>query len=332
MFPAAPPLPRSPAGRRRALLLALGALCAGTAARPASAAAFPTRPITLIVPFPPGGATDTQFRALAGAASRELKQPIVIANRPGVGGTLGPAAMARGSQPDGYTLSVMPASLFRLPHLQKVDWDPVRDFSYVIALTSYSFAVSVRADARWRTLAELLADAKANPGRISYGVTGSGSSGHVAMERLSRAAGAQMTFVPFKGAAEWQSAVLGGHIDVIGDPGWGPLARAGRLRVLATATAQRLLPDVPTLRELGYDLSVVSMLGIAGPQGMEPALVKRLHDAFLRASKSPAFARTLRNENQPYVHMDSAAYARHAAEQYEAGRRSVADLGAELRR
>lgn len=331
---------------RRALLraLALGSLLAGPIAplaiaqppsrqapsAPSEAArskAFPSKPITLIIPFPPGGATDAQFRALAQAASARLKQTIVIVNRPGVGGTLGPAAMARSAAPDGHTLSVIPASMFRLPHLQKSNWDPIEDFSYIIGLTSYSYGVSVRADSQWQTLADLIAAAKSAPGKLSYGVTGAGSSGHIMVERLSKLAGIRMSFVPFKGAAEWQSAVLGGHIDVVGDPGWGTLARAGRLRVLATATPERLVDDVPTLRELGYDVTAISMTGIAGPKGLPPGVVAKLHAVFLAASKDPAFVRALKSENQPFIHMDSATYTKYAADQYAADRESVRKLG-----
>ena len=327
--PCMPSTERSPAAGRRSLLRGLAAspLLAAPMGRQALAQAFPSRPITLIVPFPPGGATDVLFRALAQAASKDLGQPIVIANRPGASGTMAPAMMAKTDKGDGYTLSVLPASLYRLPHLQASNWDPTRDFSYVIGLTAYTYGVSVRADARWKSLAEVFSEARAKPGQISYGTTGTGTSGHIAAERMARAANVRLNFVPFKGAAEWSAALLGGHIDLAVDPGWGALAQAGRIRVLATATPERVLPSIPTLRELGHDVVAVSMLGIGGPAGMDPAVVKTLHDAFLKASRDEAFQRALRNENMVTIHLDPAAFTRYAVDKYESDRLAVKELG-----
>ncbi|GAA4406929.1 tripartite tricarboxylate transporter substrate binding protein [Quisquiliibacterium transsilvanicum] len=318
------------ARRRQLIGLAAGsALLAGSLTRPARAQTYPARPISLIVPFGPGASTDNQFRALAQLASKELGQNIVVTNKPGVNGTLGPSTMAQTSPPDGYSLSVIPSTLFRIPHLQRVSWDPLRDFSYVIGLTTYTFAVAVRADAPWKTLADLIADAKANPEKITYGTSGRGGTGHIAMERLSRLAGFKMNLVPFKGASEFMPALVGGHIDVVADAGWGTLASAGRVRLLTVMTPQRLpsFPDVPTLKEQGHDLTAMSMLGIGGPKGMDPAVVKVLHDAFRKASRDPAFQRVLFADNQPEIYMDSEAFRKYAAEQYEIDRKAVQELG-----
>jgi len=317
---------------RRALLAAIAAttVLAGAIAAPAFAQSYPSRPISLVIPFPPGGATDTQFRALANAASKELGQPIVVENRAGVGGTLGPVTMARTAAPDGYTVAVLPGTLYRLPHLLKsATWDPTKDFTYVIGLTAYSFAITVAAESPWKTVPDMLAAAKAKPDQYSYGTVGTGSTGHIASSRLLKAAGVQMNFVPFKGAAEQQLALIGGHIDMVGDAGWGVQAKAGKIRPLALMAEKRAKnwPDVPTLKELGWDIVALSTLGIGGPKGMDPAVVKVLHDAFRKASKDPAFLEILDMENQPELYMDSAAYARAAAEQFESDRRFVAELG-----
>lgn len=327
--------PDAPSTLRRALVgaVAAAALLAGPVAREAIAqTAYPTKPITLIIPFPPGGATDNQFRALAQTASKDLGQPIVIVNRPGVGGTLGPSTMAQTAAPDGYTLAVLPGTLFRMPHVSKVTWDPIRDFSYVIGLTSYTFGIAVPSDSPFRTLGDLVAHAKANPGKLTYGTSSRGGTGHVAMERLSKAAGMKMTLVPFKGAAEFMAALVGGHIDVVGDAGWGTMARAGRARMLAVMTKERLpgWPNVPTLRELGYDITALSMLGIGGPKGMDPAIVRTLHDAFRKASKDPAFIKMLEMDNQPEIYLDTEAYRRYAVETFEADGRFIRELGISL--
>lgn len=316
--------------RRRLITAAAGtALLSTGIPRPAMAQAFPSRPITLIVPFPPGGVTDVQFRALAQIVTKELGQPIVISNRPGASGTLGPAQMAQTSPPDGYTLSIVSSGQFRIPHVNKVSWDPLRDFTWILGITAYSFGVAVRADAPWKTFAELIADAKANPGKLTMGTSGRGNVGHVAMERVFKSTGANMTLVPFKGAAEFMAALVGGHIDVVPDGGWGTMARAGRVRLLAMMTPTRLpsWPDIPTLRELGYDVTVLPMLLIAGPKGMDPAVVKTLHDAFKKASFDPVFQKVLDNDNQTTIYMDAEQIRKYAAEQFEEQRKVVVEYG-----
>ena len=319
----------SPARRRLLGAAAGAALLSSGLAPPASAQAFPSKPITLIVPFPAGGVTDVQFRALAQIAAKELGQPIVVSNRPGATGSLGPAQMAQTSPPDGYTLSVVSSAQFRMPHVSKVTWDPLRDFTWILGVTAYSFGVAVRTEAPWKTFADLVADAKANPGKLMMGTSGRGNVGHVTMERVSRITGMQMTLVPFKGAAEFMAALVGGHIDVVPDGGWGTMARAGRVRLLAMMTPNRLpsWPDVPTLKELGYDVSVLPMLLIAGPRGMDPAVVKTLHDALRKSMSDPAFQKVLDNDNQAAIYMDADTIRKYAAERYEEERKIVAEFG-----
>lgn len=321
--------PEPLAHRRRLLTAASAALLSAPFAQSARAQAFPNRPITLIVPFPAGGVTDVQFRALAQIAQKDLSQPIVVTNRPGATGTLGPGQMATTSPPDGYTLAVVPAGVFRMPHVTKVPWDPLKDFTWILGVTAYSFGVAVRADAPWKNFNELIADAKARPGKLNMGTSGRGNTGHVAMEKVFKATGAKMELVPFKGAAEFMAALVGGHIDVVPDGGWGTMARAGRVRMLAMMTPNRLpsWPDVPTLKELGYDVEALPMLMIAGPKGMDPALVRQLHDVFRKAMFDPAFQKVLDNDNQAVIYMDAAACAKYGAERFEEERKIVAEFG-----
>ncbi len=317
---------------RRLALQALAAAATAILLPQARADGFPNKPLTLILPFPAGGATDAQMRTLAQALTKELGQMVNIANQPGLAGTMAPAAMARTAAPDGYTLSVVPATLFRLLHLQKVSYDPRTDFSYIINLTGYTNGIVVRGDAKWKTLQELLDDAKARPGQINYGSTGIGSGGHIALERLARMAGVQFNFIPYKGMADETTALLGGHIDVISDPGWGALVESGKARVLATLGDARLKrwAQVPTLKELGYDITVHSPVGIVGPRGMEPALVKTLHDALRRAMKDPAYMRMLEQFDQPELYMSSAAYTQYAIEQTAREKVFLDQLGIKL--
>lgn len=293
---------------------------------------FPNKPISLIMPVPPGGPTDTQFRALARIMEKNLGQSVIIVNKPGAAATLGPSTMAQSAAADGYTVSVILASLFRMPNLVKVNYDPIQDFSYIINLTGFTNGIVVSADSPWQNLKELLDHAKANPGKLSYGATGNGSAGHIAMARLAKAVGAELNFVPFKGGAEEMSALLGGHIDAVSDPGWGPLAEAGRIRVLATLGDQRIerWNHIPTLTEMGYDITVHSPVGIAGPKGMDPKVIQKLHDAFKQAMESQEYLDLLAQNDQEIIYMDSNTYSDYVAKQTKLETQFVKELGLDL--
>ena len=269
-----------------ATMLAAGlALAAWSGA--AGAQSFPARPVTLIVPWPAGGTTDVGMRALASATEKHLGQSIVIENRPGGSGTLGPGQMAATARPDGYTVAQIPITVFRFPFMQKTTFDPTADFTYIIGVTGYTFGVVVKDDAPWKTFPELIADAKANPGKINYGTPGTGTSLHITMEQIAKQQGIKWTHVPFKGNAEAINALLGGHIHAVADStGWAQLVNAGRFRLLVTWGAARTKnwPTVPTLREIGIDIVSNSPFGIAGPKGMDPNVVKLLHDAFKKGT------------------------------------------------
>jgi tripartite-type tricarboxylate transporter receptor subunit TctC len=213
--------------RRDALghLFAAAAVAAGvTAARPARADTFPSKPITLVLPFPPGGSFDPILRALCNAAAQDLGQPIVLMHKPGGGGVTGTATLASMNESDGYTLAVMHNSVIRQPLLMKTAWNPLTDFSYLIGLAGLSTGVAVAADSKWQTLPELLADAKARPGLISWGNVGAISVNRIYAERLAKAAGVRFNMIPFKGGSEAFQALLGHHLDVYADPGFGPMA------------------------------------------------------------------------------------------------------------
>ena len=314
--------------RRRTLGLALLA----SLAAPAFAQDYPSKSITLIVPFPAGGATDVQVRALAQAAAQELKQQIVITNQPGVAGTLAPAQMARQAAPDGYTLAIAPGTLWRQPHLQKVNYDALKDFTYIAHITSYTHGIVVRQDAPWKDLKSLLDYARANPGKVSYGTVGKGSTSNIAMERLAKEAGVQFNFVPFKGASEIFTALLGGHIDVSAEAGFGATVDGGKARLLATFTDVRLKgrPAVPTVKELGYDVVMAGSYGVVGPKGMDPKVVQVLQDAFHKAVNDPGFDKQLLQYDQPNAYMDSKAYTAFAAKSFADEKRFISELKIKL--
>lgn len=309
-------------------MLSLGALAAALPGA-AAAAAFPSKPITLVLPFPPGGGADALVRTLGHAAMADLGQPLVILHKPGGGGVTGTAGLAQNVAPDGHTLALMHNSVLRHPLLQKVSWDPLADFTYVTGLVSLSTLITVRADAPWKTLQELLADAKARPGMISYGTVGATSANRIAGEQLARMTGAQFNMVPYKGGSEAITALLGGHLDVYGDPGVGPVALSGKMRVLASFTDLRVkrFPAVPTVKELGHDVTVYSPFGIVGPKGMDPAVVARLHGAFTRAASDPAYQKVLEDYDFVPYPMDPAAYRKYAVEQFAREKTLLQGLG-----
>jgi tripartite-type tricarboxylate transporter receptor subunit TctC len=296
----------------------------------ACAQSFPTRPVTLIVPWPAGGSTDIGLRALATATEKHLGQPIVIENRPGAGGTTGVTQMASNAAPDGYTVAQVAITLFRLPFTSKTTFDPVRDLSHVIGVSGYTFGVVVRADAPWQTFQDLLAHAKANPGTINYGTPGAGTSLHITMEQIAKAQGITWTHVPFKGNAESMNALLGGHIQVVADStGWGPLVNAGKFRLLVTWGASRTKnwPSAPTLREVGIDMVSNSPFGIAGPKGMDPAVVKVLHDAFKKGMEDPSHLEAMAKLDQELVYLSSADYRAYAVRELAEQKKMIEALG-----
>ena len=317
-----------PIGRRAVLALA----AASPLARPALAqAGFPSRPVRLIVPWPPGGSADTQFRMLGEIAAKRLGQPVLVENRPGATGTLGLAAMANEARGDGHLLGQMPVTGFRLPVMtRRPTFDPLRDFTYVIHLTGYLFGVVVRADSPWRSWQELLAHAKANPGRVSYGTPGVGSTLHITMERIASEQGIEFLHVPFRGGADTSQALLGGQIDAQADStGWAPLVDDGKFRLLVTWGEQRAkrYPAVPTLRETGTDIVSVSPYGIVGPKGIDAGVVRILHDAFKEALHDPAHVAVLERYDMPVAYLDSAAYAAFARDLFEQEAAIIRKLG-----
>jgi len=296
----------------------------------AQAQDFPARPVTLIVPWPAGGSTDVGMRALASAAEKHLRQPIVVENRPGGSGTLGPGQMAATARPDGYTIAQIPITVFRFPFMTKTTFDPRTDFTYIIGVSGYTFGVVVRDDAPWKSFQDLTADAKSNPGKINYGTPGAGTSLHITMEQIARQQGIKWTHVPFKGNAESMNALLGGHIHVVADSsGWAQLVNAGRFRLLVTWGVARTKnwPDVPTLREIGIDMVSNSPFGIAGPKGMDPKIVRVLHDAFKKGLEEPSYAAAVANLDQELFYLSSEDYQNFAMRQIEEARRFITELG-----
>jgi tripartite-type tricarboxylate transporter receptor subunit TctC len=309
---------------RRILGLAAGLLFALSA----QAQSFPTKPVTLIVPWPAGGSTDIYFRKLGEVAARHLGQPLVIDNKPGGSGMNGPATMAKTARPDGYTISQLAISAFRVPHMQKVDWDPISDFTYIIGLAGYTFGVVVRADSPFKTFADLLTYARANPGKLSYATPGTGTSLHLAMEEVAAKAGVQFLHIPFKGYADGAIALMGGHVMVqVDSTGWAKQVDSGAQRLLATLGDKRTRWGAPTVKELGVDTVSNSPFGLVGPKGMPREVVKVLHDAFKKSLDDPEYLKVLAQLDQPAWYMSSEDYARWAVDMLKAERATIERVG-----
>lgn len=278
--------------------------------RLAIAQAFPAKPILLICPWPAGGGADTQMRALAQSAARHLGQNIVVENRPGAVGTIGPGVVAR-SKPDGYTLSQSHNAVLRQPFIAPTPYDPANDFTYIIGVSDFPFGLAVRADAPWMSFAEFIDHARRNPNAVSFAIPGRGAPGHIVMDRIAELARIQWTAVPYKGTAESMTALMGGHVAAAAEStGWAPFVDSGKARLLAVFGTQRLkkYPHVPTLKEIGYDVADASPWGIVGPSNMEPTVVKILHDAFKKALDDPEFIAVLANLAQEPVYMTGEQY------------------------
>jgi tripartite-type tricarboxylate transporter receptor subunit TctC len=306
----------------------IGVWILAAAATSAFGQAFPSKPITLICPWPAGGGTDIHLRKLAELASRHLGQPVVVENRPGGSGMNGPATMAKTARPDGYTISQLAITAFRIPHMQKVDWDPINDFSYIVGLAGYTFGVVVKTDSPFKSFGDLIVYAKANPGKLSYATPGTGTSLHLAMEEIGVKAGAQFLHIPFKGYADGATALLGGHVMIqVDSTGWARQVDAGLLRLLATLGDRRTRWNAPTVKELGIDTVSNSPYGLVGPKGMPPQVVKVLHDAFKAASDDPENMKTLQQLDQAHWYKSSEDYARWAAETLKAERATIERVG-----
>lgn len=245
---------------------------------------YPTRPITLIVCFSPGGGNDVNARIVSAVAEKYIDQPIVVTNLVGGGGAVGWTAGAA-AQPDGYTLTFISVPTFNLhPHMREVGYE-ITDYEPIICFVEDPSVLALRTGGKFETFEEFLQYAQENPGKITVGNAGFGSDPHLSTEALAMEAGIDIVPVPFDGTAEAITSALGGHVDVV----LGkfsevvPLVEDGEMIALGQFTEERhplLPPDVPTMRELGYDLVIASARGIAAPKGTPAEIIDSLHDLF----------------------------------------------------
>ena len=282
------------------------------AAGPALAQAWPDKPITMIVPFPPGGVADTVARPIAEALSRELKQTVVVENKAGAGGALGIGQAARAA-PDGYTVLLSLSSISILPEADKLlERKPaytIDQFVPIARFTADPTVLVVRAEAPWQTLAEFIAAAKAAPGKYNYGSSGNYGTMHVPMEMLKQQAGFRMTHIPYTGAGPAIVALLAGQVDAIAS---GPSTvaqqiRAGKLRALAHWGERPVasLPEVPSLTQAGYPVRFAQWSALFVPAQTPPEIVARLRTAAAKVAVDPAVAQTIQKAGSPLEYLDA---------------------------
>src|SRR5512143_1374631 len=291
-----------------ALAVVLGAFAPLAAAQEP----YPSRPITLIVPFPPGGVADIIGRPVADAMGRFLNSPVVIENKAGAGGGIGMGFVAK-AKPDGYTLLLALSSISILPEADRITGRaPMYQFSQLVPIARFTAdptVLVVRAESPWKTLAEFVADAKKRPGAITFGSSGNYGTMHVPMEMLAASAGVKLLHVPFTGAGPAVVALLGGQIDAVSS---GPSTvvqhvKAGKLRVLASWGDKRLasLPDVPTLTESGYPVVFTQWTALFAPAGTPDAVIGKLRDAARATVVDPKFVATMATVETPIQYLDA---------------------------
>ena len=310
------------------VVLALAAMTASAGA----AEQFPTRPIRVIVPYAPGGNVDISARIVAPPMGEILGQTVVVDNRPGAGGNLGASLVAKAT-PDGYTLlvgssgplSVNPVIFKSLPY------DSLKDFAPISTVQAVPLVVLASPKAGFNSIADVVAAAKARPGKVTMASAGAGTTNHFAIELFANMANIKVLHVPYKGSGPALSELLGGQVETMVDQLAASIGyvKDGRLKVLAVTTPQRAaaLPNVPTLDELGYKTVSDSPFGVCGPKGMDPAVTQRLHDAFKKTLDDPAVLATFEKYDQSVIYMNTADYSKFARENYASEKAVIERLG-----
>lgn len=309
-------------------------LCSVLLASPAvSADVFPSKPINLWVGWGAGSGTDISQRAIATNASKILKQPIIVSNVTGGGGTL-VLGKLKTEKPDGYTLAnTSSATLGRIPHLQPVpynDQDPLKEFVPIMSYSYYLYGLAVRSDSPWKTLEDFVAYAKANPGKIRYSTSGMGTGQHLAMEYIAMKEKIKWAHVPFAGSPQAVAAVLGGHVEAVSQtPEWKEHVDAGKLRLLACWNDRRMpfYSNIPTMREKGYDFAVQAIILIYAPANTPKDVVEKLSSAFRQAADTPEVKKILDTLGYPFEMKNTAELIAIIKKDYEANGKLLKELG-----
>ncbi len=310
-----------------ALLLGLAQACASFPAL--AQERFPSRQVTILVGFAPGGAGDISARWIAEYLREKWNVPVVVENKPGAGATIAAAQLAR-AKPDGYTVALATTSPFTVaPYFQAVNYDPARDFSYLFQFLVSAQPLFVRSDSAHKTIQDLMSYAKANPGKLLWSTAATNGGPHIATEAALRHNGVSATYVPFKGGAEAITALLGGHIEALVAAEFPPYAANGQIRLLAESGPEKVagFASVPTYKELGYPVSVPIFYGVAGPAGMPPEVIKAWEDAGRDLMKVPSFVELMSKLKASPSYQSSSEFSATITAVYQQMGKLIPELG-----
>jgi len=296
---------------------------------------YPSRPIQVIVPFPPGGVADLVARPFTSVLEKELKQPVAVVNKTGAGGAVGMQSAAV-SRPDGYTLMVALSSISVMPEVDALFGRPstykLKDFAPIALLSADPTILVVKKESPWKNVADFVADAKKRPNEIKYSSSGVYGTMHVAMEMFAHAAGIKLRHIPTGGGGPALTSLLGGHVEALaGGPNVSiPHIKAGTLRVLANWGDKRLsaLPDVPTFKELGYkDVEFYIWSGFFAPAATPPEAIKILREATAKAVKVPDFKSAMEKMETPIYYLDAPDFQKFWDQEAERLIKAVRNIG-----
>ena len=290
---------------------------------------YPTKPINFIIGYPAGGTTDVCARPLVAAAGKILGQPVIVVNKPG-GASVVAVATLKNEKPDGYTIGILPSGAVLSQHMRKVPYDSAKDFTPIVQYAVYLYGLVVKPDSPWKTFKEFIDYAKANPGKIRYSTAGPGTPQHLVMERLARKEKIKWTHIPFEGGPPAIANLLGGHVEASSQTTeWKKNVEAGTLRLLAVYGEKRMIdfPNVPTLLELGYNITAPSLICVVGPKGLSPQIVEILHGAFKKAMEDPDFIKMGRQLDQPVIYRGPQELGKHLVEMNEEVGSLIGSLG-----
>jgi tripartite-type tricarboxylate transporter receptor subunit TctC len=296
----------------------------------AEVAKYPTRPITFIVAYSPGGTGDLAIRLMAKEAEKFLGQPIVVTNKTGGGGTVGGAAVAT-AKPDGYTIGQSPSggALVVIPFTEKIPFHPINDFKYIMQPVEFDMGVIVKAESPFKTFKELLAYARQNSKKLTYGTNAPNSIPRLIVDQIAKKEGVQFIHMPFKASTEYQTALLGDHIDFAAGEFSYPFVEAKKTRILLLLSGKRSseYPDVPLSGDLGYDIPCPSFVGTAGPKGLPNEIVRKLDEAFAKAIKEPAFEKGMKDLHVSVLYRNSKELTEYVTANYDYFGKLLKEIG-----
>jgi len=291
---------------------------------------YPTHPIKLLVGHTAGGNTDLGLRILAESASKILGQPVVVENKPG-GNSFLAFVTAMNAKPDGYTIADYSTMKYDLTVMYEKIPRKVEDATAIGCCWSIVHGVAAKADAPWKSFKELVEYARSHPGTVTYGVPNAGGPPHLAMILLGKKERVEWKVVPYQGLAPAIPALLGGHITLVSGLAGTQLeqVKAGNMKLLAITGNSRFpdFPDVPTLKDLGYDIDVSFDIGLVGPKGIDPPILQKLEDAFAQAAKDPRFVKFVRDNNMVQTYMNAKQYTQYLKQNYETRTPLIRELG-----